>query len=351
MTRRLLVASTGGHLEQLTRLQPRLRPVAGDDAFATFDDQQSRSLLDGQEVNFVPRIPPRGLRQALQCLPYAYRILREGEYGSLVSTGSAIAVPFMLAARSLGIECHYVESAARSDGPSLTGKIVSRIPGVRLYSQYERWAEGPWGYGGSVFDGFDLDETPAIRERSVGRVVVTFGTMRGYPYRRAVNAVHRLLPEFTTADADVLWQLGDTPVDGLPITSSNLVPARELRQAIDDADLVIAHAGVGSSLQFLDAGHCPVLLPRSVKHREHIDDHQWLIANELHARNLAVSRDADALTVDDIRLALSRRVLHSTATPFALRSDLIDARPGQVDVAAPVTTWSDREQTARQRNS
>lgn len=332
MSHRLLVASTGGHLEQLTRLEPRLRPSASAATFATFDDQQSRSLLSGRDVFFVPRIPPRGLRQAMEVLPHASRILREGRYDSLVSTGSAIAVPFILAARAMNIECHYVESAARANGPSLTGKIVSRIPGVRLYSQYESWATGRWGRGGSVFDGFELDEVPR-ETRPVNRVVVTFGTMRGYPYRRALDAIHRLLPDFAAPDVEVLWQVGDTPVDGLSITSADLIPAAELRQAIIDADLVIAHAGVGSCLQFLDAGHCPVLLPRSARHHEHIDDHQWLIADQLHARNLSVSRDADDLTLEDIATALSRRVRHSLATPFQLRSALPDTSAPRTDPA------------------
>lgn len=335
MTGRLLVASTGGHLEQLSRLEPRLRPAVADVDYATFDDQQSRSLLDGRRTHFVPRIPPRGLRQAMSCLPKAFQILRSGGYDSVVSTGSAIAVPFMVAAHALGIECHYIESAARTDGPSLTGKILSHLPGVRLYTQYERWGLPGWQYGGSVFDGFDLDEAPASTNEPVKRVVVTFGTMQGYPYRRALDAVHRLLPDFAATDVQVLWQVGDTPVDGLPISVSDQVPARELQDAIVQADLVIAHAGVGSSLQFLDAGHCPVLLPRSLANNEHIDDHQWLIANELNDRGLAVSRDPDDLTLDDIRTALSRRVRRSNTTPFVLRSRTIDAREGQADVAVP----------------
>lgn len=319
MSRRLLVASTGGHLEQLTRLEPRLQPKRADIAFATFDDQQSRSLLNGCEVHYVPRIPPRGVKESLSCLPHARKILREGRYSSVVSTGSAIAVPFMMVARGMGIACHYVESAARADGPSLTGRMVSHLPGVQLYTQYTRWASDPWEYGGSVFDGFELAATSAPRPLPLNRVVVTFGTMRGYPYRRAIHAVRRVLPQFTSPDAEILWQIGDTPVDDLPITPAGFVPAVELRGAIAEADLVIAHAGVGSCLQFLDSGHCPVLLPRSAAHHEHIDDHQWMIARELHDRALAVSRDADDLTADDIHTALSRRVVHSGSTPFRLR--------------------------------
>lgn len=52
----LLVASTGGHLEQLKRLEPRFAPAFDQAAYATFDDPQSRSLLAGRDVHFVPYI-------------------------------------------------------------------------------------------------------------------------------------------------------------------------------------------------------------------------------------------------------------------------------------------------------
>lgn len=318
MSGRLLVASTGGHLEQLMRLEPRIVPKVARAAYATFDDQQSRSLLAEREVSFVPRIPPRGMKEAVAAMPHAYRIVKGGQFYSVVSTGSAIAVPFFAAARSLGIECHYVESSARADGPSLSGRMVSRIPGVQLYAQYDRWATPPWTYNGSVFDGFARDSQPRLWGGGINRVVVTLGTMRGYPFRRAVDAVSRVLRELAPADVSVLWQVGDTPVADLGIDGRYLLPAAELSEAIRDADLVFAHAGVGSCLQILDAGRCPVLLPRVAARGEHIDDHQWMIADELHGRGLAVSRDADALSAGDVIEAHSKRVISTIPAAFSL---------------------------------
>ena len=54
-----------------------------------------------------------------------------------------------------------------------------------------------------------------------------------------------------------------------------------MQAAIDQADLVIAHAGIGSALTAFDAGLCPVLLPHSAARGEHVDDHQQLIADDL----------------------------------------------------------------------
>lgn len=315
----LLVASTGGHLEQLSRLRRGFMPAFDSVEFATFDDQQSRSLLAGERVHYVPYIPPRGVAPAIRAEAPALRIIRSGGFTDVVSTGSAIAVPFLTAARMLRVRSHYIESAARSEGPSLSGEIVSKLPGVHLYSQYPVWAEDRWQFRGSVFDRFAL----ATEERTVTdvrRVVVTLGTMRRYQFRRAVTAVQSALADIAGPETEVLWQVGATDVSGLGIDAQTFVPAETLQRAIRRADLVVAHAGIGSCLQILDAGRAPVLLPRRAEHGEHIDDHQRMIAFELHRRGLGVSREPSELTADDLRTAMSRQVvIDPDPTPFRLQ--------------------------------
>ncbi|WP_251838712.1 glycosyltransferase [Oceanitalea stevensii] len=304
--RTLLVASTGGHLEQLWRLRSRLRPVLSDVEWATFDEAQSRSLLAGEVVHHVPYIPPRGYGEVVRVMPEARRILRTGRFDRVVSTGSGIALAFLPVARALGIRTHYIESAARAEGPSLTGRIVSRVPGTQTYSQYARWADERWQYRGSLFDGYDVAEERPVR--AAARVVVTLGTMKTYGFRRALEAVCRVLPDVLAPDAEVLWQVGVTDDSGLPVEGRADVPAAELHAAIAEADLVIAHAGIGSCLTTLDAGRCPVVLPRRQQHGEHVDDHQELIAHELDRRGLAVRRLPAELTAQDLRAAMARRV-------------------------------------------
>ena len=64
-----------------------------------------------------------------------------------------------------GLHCHYIESAARSDGPSKTARMISQIPGVHLYTQYPAWADDKWHYRGAVFDSFvPVDEPLGRRE-------------------------------------------------------------------------------------------------------------------------------------------------------------------------------------------
>lgn len=299
----LLVASTGGHLDELCRLRDRLSPSAGDAEWVTFDDPQAHSLLAGEAVHFIPYIPPRGYAAVGRAVREAARLLRTRAYTRVVSTGSGIAIPYLAAARALGIEAHYVESAARTAAPSRTGWVVGRIPGVRLYSQYPAWAGDRWKYRGSLFDGYQPRPRTDPPRRAL-RVVVTLGTMRTYGFRAAVATLARVLPEVLTADAAVLWQVGVTDVAGLGIDARGVVPTHELLAAVAEADLVVAHAGIGSTLSALDAGQCPVLLPRRAARGEHVDDHQVLIAEALAARGLAVVRDAERLTAEDLCAAM-----------------------------------------------
>jgi UDP-N-acetylglucosamine--N-acetylmuramyl-(pentapeptide) pyrophosphoryl-undecaprenol N-acetylglucosamine transferase len=306
----LLVASTGGHLKQLHRLHRRLTGVSGPYRWATFDTPQSRSLLDGEAVDLVPFVGGRDPKNVLRNLPVANRILREHAVDTVVSTGSAVALPFFALARARGLTCHYIESAARSDGPSATGRLMTRIPGVFLYAQYPGWAGARWEYRGSVFDSFEAAGA-ASEPRAIRKVVVTLGTFRDYGFPRLVRRLLEILPP----DADVLWQTGDTDTSGLGVDGHHAIPERDLTRAMREADVVVAHAGVGTALAALEVGRCPVLVPRRLAHGEHVDDHQTQIAGELDRRGLALSVEADELTLQHLVEAAATRVATLTQDP------------------------------------
>jgi UDP-N-acetylglucosamine--N-acetylmuramyl-(pentapeptide) pyrophosphoryl-undecaprenol N-acetylglucosamine transferase len=288
-----MVVSTGGHLKQLHRLRTRLEGLDRDALWVTFDSPQSRSLLDGEQVIFArytgSRDPANVARNAL----LAERVLRSRSFTAVVSTGSAVALSFLPLARARGIPSHFIESAARSAGPSLTGRLIGRVPGIKLYSQYPGWAKGRWRYAGSVFDAFG----PASRaaSRPMRRVVVTLGTME-HGFRRLVEALAPLLPP----EAEVLWQTGATDVSGLGVRAVPSLPAHELEEAMREADVVVAHAGTGAALSAFEAGRAPLLVPRRAALGEHTDDHQLEVAAELGRRGLAMWREADELRPDDL---------------------------------------------------
>lgn len=306
----LLVAESGGHLDQLVRLEPRLRPRFDAVTYVTSPTEQTRTLLEGRDVVYAPRIPPRALGKALLAYPAALRLMRRHGVTDVVSTGSAVAVPYLSAARTLGLRAHYIESATRTDGPSMSGCILARIPGVHLYTQYRHLEDDSWSYRGSVFDGYTA-HNGLSPDRSVDRVVVTLGTMNQYPFERAVLATARLLEQLAVPPRHILWQIGDVPAHDLPGEVVANVPASRLHAAISQADLVVAHAGTGSSLRVLDSGRVPLLVPRSRTSGEHVDDHQVLLAQELAGRGLAVAAHPEDLSLDHVRSVLGRRVVRN----------------------------------------
>jgi len=305
----LLVASTGGHLAELHDLAPRLG--IGDRRWVTFDSPQSRSLLAGEDVVHVPPVTSRDLAGVVKDLLVARKMFRGRRYDRVISTGAGVAMSFFLPATAAGVECTYIESATRTRGPSLTGRLAARVPRARLYTQYPSWADGTWRYGGSIFDAFAAE--PVAGPRPVGKVVVTLGTHQRYTFPRLLTRLVEILPP----TIDVLWQVGATVIERMPAGARRQVPIAELRQAMREADVVVSHAGVGSALAAMQAGRRALFVPRRRSYGEHVDDHQVEMARELHGRNLVVAREAAEVTLADFDLAAAWRVrANPVLTPF-----------------------------------
>ncbi|WP_433720815.1 glycosyltransferase [Actinoplanes sp. CA-051413] len=307
----LLVASTGGHLAELHDLRPRLD--VGERRWVTFDSPQSRSLLDGEDVVFVPPATSRDLVGAVKDLIVAERMFRRERYERVISTGASVALAFFLPATRAGVPCSYIESATRTEGPSLTGRLAARVPRTRLYTQYPAWADDTWQYAGSIFDAFEAE--PVAEPRPVSKVVVTLGTHERYTFPRLLNHLVTLLPP----EWDVLWQVGSTVVDKMPAGARKQVPITEMRQALAEADVVIAHAGVGSALAAMQAGKRALYVPRRKAFGEHVDDHQVAMARELEGRKLVVAREAPEVGLEDLAEAAAWQVRASPGVaPFRL---------------------------------
>jgi UDP-N-acetylglucosamine transferase subunit ALG13 len=300
----LLVASSGGHLKELHHLKDRVEGIEPPYSWVTFDTPQGRSLLEGEEVDWVPFVGGRDPVNVARNLAHARRIFKRRRPEVVLSTGSAVALAYFAYGRAKGLPCHFVESAARIDGPSLSGMIMTRIPGVNLYTQYESWADDRWQYRGSVFDTFAGEEKPEGPPERLDKVVVTLGTYRGYDFSRLVERLLQVLPPET----EVLWQTGDTDVSRFGIRGHDAIPEADLSQAMQEADAVVAHAGVGTALAAFEVGVCPLLIPRRYALKEHVDDHQIQIADELVTRDLAISVDASKLRPEDLLAAGARRV-------------------------------------------
>ncbi len=306
----LLVATAGGHVDELHELAGSADQF--EHRWVTSRTAQTDSLLAGRDVTWVRPVGSRQVWAMLRSVPEAWSVLRRYRPDLMMTTGAALAVPYLLLARLLGVESVYVESATRLEGPSATGRIAERIPGVRLRTQTEGWQRPRWAQTASVFDGYEATDRGNAQWRSV---LVTVGTER-FPFERALHSAVAAVD----GAADVVWQTGHTPVTApLPGLHRQWWPAHALREAAEAADVVITHAGVGSVLMALRAGRCPVVVPRLGSLGEHIDDHQVEFARRLAGRGLAVLAEPGAVLAPLMARAAGLSVRRRTAPTWSVR--------------------------------
>ncbi len=308
----LFVVSAGGHLEQLSLLLPRLGLAHDEAMWVTYDVEQSRALLAGKRLIAAHHPTTRNLPNAVHNYRLARQVLAQHDIARVISTGAAVAVPFMLRAQQLGIPCHYIESATRVEGPSLSGRILERRAAIHLYRQLGAWGSPRWQRGPCVFDGFGA---AMEAQQPMRRVVVSLGT-HGFGFNALVERLAHLVRDL---DAEVTWQLGSTPApDGLHGLVNGMLPPNQLQVAIQDADVVIGHAGVGLTLTCLKAGKVPLLVPRRRARREHTDDHQSQLARELERQGLAVVAEVGELNREHLERAAGLVATYDEPPPFEL---------------------------------
>ncbi len=121
----LLVASSGGHLLELLELAGEFAP---DSRFwVTFDSQDARVLLAGESVEYAHSPTNRSLKNLVRNCLLAFRIIPRLRPDAVITTGAGVAVPFLYAARVLGVDTIFIESLARVNRLSLSGRLVYPI--------------------------------------------------------------------------------------------------------------------------------------------------------------------------------------------------------------------------------
>ena len=66
------------------------------------------------------------------------------------------------------------------------------------------------------------------------------------------------------------------------------LPFDEIVKRIERAEVVVSHAGVGSIICAVRAGHTPVIFPRLKRYSETVDDHQAELAEALAGSGLVI---------------------------------------------------------------
>ena len=142
-----LVASSGGHLLELVGLKAAWE--THERLWVTFSKDDARALLAGERVVWAYHPTNRSLKNLMRNLWLAWRMLRRERPDAVISTGAGVGVPFLWVGRMLGIQTVYIESLARIQSLSLSGKLL--YPTVHRF--FVQWPDLVRQYPRAVYGG------------------------------------------------------------------------------------------------------------------------------------------------------------------------------------------------------
>lgn len=139
-------------------------------------------------------------------------------------------------------------------------------------------------------------------------ILVTVGTEH-YPFNRLMNWI-KVLQQHQLIQEEVIVQYGSCT--NLPTKANHYqtLKADQFAELVQAARLVISHCGEGSLLLLEELEKPYILVPRSYKFKEHVDNHQVEMAIALAETGRAI-----AWSLGDVV-----RFLNAPAVPVALSS-------------------------------
>jgi UDP-N-acetylglucosamine:LPS N-acetylglucosamine transferase len=145
-------ASSGGHLEEISQLR-EIRDE--NDCFLLTEENHFNELHFCEQVFYVPQInrTEKGfLFHFIKLFLESAKILKKEKPDCIISTGALMTFPICVLGKFTGRKIIYIESFARVDGLSLTGKLMKRVADLYIV-QWEELVQYVPGstYGGGIF--------------------------------------------------------------------------------------------------------------------------------------------------------------------------------------------------------
>jgi beta-1,4-N-acetylglucosaminyltransferase len=117
-----LVCSSGGHFLELYSLEILWQQHSH--FWVTFKDRDTCHFLKGENVYWAFFPTTRNLKNFFKNFCLAFRTLPKEKPDFVISTGAGVGVPFSIIGKILGSKIIYIESFARIDTLSLSGKLI-----------------------------------------------------------------------------------------------------------------------------------------------------------------------------------------------------------------------------------
>lgn len=144
-----MVASSGGHLEEISRLK---KLVEKYDTFLVTEKSEFSVVNWIEKKYYVSQINRKELLFIFKFIKLffkSYSILKKEKPDVIISTGALASYPICLLGKMKKTKIIYIESFARVDSPSLTGKLMYKIADLFLV----QWEEMMKVYPNAIYVG------------------------------------------------------------------------------------------------------------------------------------------------------------------------------------------------------
>ena len=114
-------------------------------------------------------------------------------------------------------------------------------------------------------------------------IFVTVGSQK-FQFNRLLKKIDELI-EKGIIDEPVFAQIGTSDYKPVNYEYVDFISQDEFQKRIEEASLIITHAGTGVIINSIKIGKKVIAIPRLAKYGEHVDDHQVQLINEFGELN------------------------------------------------------------------
>lgn len=146
------VCSSGGHFDEMNHVRKEMEEI---DSFLVTEKTQIPGLTQYDDVYCVSRLSRKDafwIFKMLKLFVQGVSIFLKEKPTHIISFGAMVTYPFCLVGKLMGKKVIYVESVARVNSPSLTGKLVYPFADLfvvqweQLLDVYPNAVYGGWVY-------------------------------------------------------------------------------------------------------------------------------------------------------------------------------------------------------------
>lgn len=278
MKRILCVASIGGHWIQMLRISKPLEQKY--DVVYMSTHPKCATMIEGHEFHVMRDFSRWDAWKLIPEFFHQIHVLRSVRPEAVITTGAAPGLVSLLVAKLCGIKTIWIDSEANVEHPSASGRIASKFA-THVYTQWPDLANEKFHYAGNIFgDKKDTEDNlqnlSTEKSSTTRKVFCTVGTQA--PFDRFLKIIDELAPDIK---GDITVQSFRDQYEPTHVKTVNFLAPDEFNRLFAEADIIIAHAGMGTIISAMQQGKPIIVFPRIAALGEHRNEHQLATAKKM----------------------------------------------------------------------